>query len=100
MVHITVAVLALATLRVAAMPDQGVTSRIENVASQPVIEGGVGRVNLAAGNVDATFCIYSITGQLLKSVRVPADSRVSVDLPKGFYIVRYNNQWSRKVVVK
>jgi len=25
---------------------------------------------------------------------------VTIEMPKGFYIVRYNNQWSRKVVVK
>ena len=29
-----------------------------------------------------------------------ADAHTSVDVPKGFYVVRYNNQWSRKVVVK
>ena len=62
--------------------------------------GGVGRVSLYAGTTDAVFSIYSITGQLLRVVRLQADQRQTVDMPKGFYIVRCNNQWSRKVVVK
>ncbi len=63
-------------------------------------QGGVGRIYLSAGNNDAVFNIYSITGQLLRTVRVAADSQVAIDAPKGFYIVRYGNQWSRKVVVR
>ena len=60
----------------------------------------MGHIVLTAGSAEAVFNIYSITGQLLKTVKVPADGHVTVDLPKGFYIVRYKNQWSRKVVVK
>ena len=64
------------------------------------LKGGVGVIYFAAGSNDATFNIYAITGQLIKSVKVNADSHVTIEMPKGFYIVRYNNQWSRKVVVK
>lgn len=73
---------------------------VESVANVASVKGGVGSIHFTAGNNDAVFNIYAITGQLLKSVKVTADNHVSVDMPKGFYIVRYNNQWSRKVVVK
>ncbi|MDO4971145.1 MAG: T9SS type A sorting domain-containing protein [Bacteroidales bacterium] len=78
-------------------PIPAVAESVANVAS---VKGGVGSIYFTAGNNDAVFNIYAITGQLLKSVKVTADNHVSVDMPKGFYIVRYNNQWSRKVVVK
>ena len=78
-------------------PDPAV---IESVGNTAVVKGGQGYIYFAAGNVDATFSIYSITGQLMKTVKVSADGHTSVDMPKGFYIVRYGSQWSRKVVVK
>jgi len=78
------------------MPQQ----RIESVTSGPAAQGGAGRIILSAGNSDAIFSIYSITGQLIKTVKVSSDQRTSIDVPKGFYIVKCSNQWSRKVVVK
>ena len=72
----------------------------ESVANAASVKGGIGSIHFTAGSSDATFCVYAITGQLLKSVKVSADSHVTIDIPKGFYIVRYNSQWSRKVVVK
>jgi len=78
------------------MPQQ----RIENVSSGPSAAGAVGQIVFTAGNADATFSIYSITGQLIKVVRVSADQRATVEVPKGFYIVKCSNQWSRKVVVR
>lgn len=62
--------------------------------------GGNGHIVLSAGGQEVTFSIYSITGQLIKSVKVNADQRVSVEMPKGFYVVKCAGQWSRKVVVK
>ena len=83
-----------------AEPDGGVMSRIEVAASVPQVEGEVGKIVFVAGSNDAVFNVYSITGQLLKVVRLAAEQRTSVDLPKGFYIVKINNHGSRKVVVK
>lgn len=57
---------------------------------------GGGIVLSSAGN--ATFEVYSITGQKVKSVAVDSGS-VKVELPKGCYIVRCP-QWSKKVIVK
>lgn len=78
-------------------PVPAVADGVANVAS---VKGGVGVIYFTAGGTDATFSVYAITGQLVKSVKVNADSHATIDMPKGFYIVRYNGQWSRKVVVK
>jgi hypothetical protein len=83
------------------VPDSFLPQRIENTATGPTAQGAEGRIVFTAGsNSDATFNVYSITGQLVKVVRVGADQRASVDFPKGFYIVKCSNQWSRKVVVR
>ncbi len=70
------------------------------VSTGPSVQGGVGRIVFASAGREATFRVYSITGQLLKVVKVAADSTVTAELPKGFYIVKCGDQWSRKVVVK
>lgn len=90
--------LGLGSMSAAGVGDAAtVQQRIETVANA---SGGNGRITFAAGNSDAVFHIYSITGQLLKTVRLSADGHVSIDMPKGFYVVRCNGQWSRKVIVK
>lgn len=90
---------SLGIMPVTAVTGQGdnAVTRLENVSTAV---GGAGRITFYAGGGDATFMVYSITGQLLKTVRVSADGHASIDMPKGFYVVRCNAQWSRKVVVK
>ena len=74
-------------------------TRVEQVSSdETTVVGGKGTIAMVAG--DTTFNIYSITGQLIKTVRVNAGTRVTIDMPKGFYIVKCAGRWSRKVVVK
>lgn len=97
---LVVCLLAMGTAMAVAAPDNFLPQRIENVATGPAAQGAEGRIIFTAGNSDVTFNVYSITGQLVKTVRVGADQRTSVDLPKGFYIVKCGNQWSRKVVVR
>ncbi len=75
----------------------GMQQRVESTSS---VTGGTGCITLVAGSSDAVFQVYSITGQLLKTVRLSADGHTSVDIPKGFYVVRCNGQWSRKVIVR
>lgn len=77
-----------------------VRARTEAVASEAAVQGGVGQIVFTAGDSDAVFSVYAITGQLLRSVKVQAGSRATVDMPKGFYIVRCGTRWSRKVVVR
>ncbi len=75
--------------------------RIEQVASgEASVVGGKGTIAMVAGESDVTFSIYSITGQLIRTVKVSAGTRVTIDAPKGFYIVKCAGRWSRKVVVK
>ena len=80
--------------------DNFLPQRVETAVTGPVAQGAEGRIVFTAGSSDAVFNVYSITGQLVKVVKVSAEQRTSVDFPKGFYIVRCGNQWSRKVVVR
>ena len=98
--YILTCLAAMAALPATAVPDNFLPQRVETAAPGPAAQGAEGRIVFIAGNSDVTFNVYSITGQLVKVVRVSADQRASVDFPKGFYIVRCGNQWSRKVVVR
>lgn len=98
--YIAVCMLAMGGMNAIPVPDSFLPQRVETVATGPTAQGAEGRIVFTAGSSDATFNVYSITGQLVKVVRVSADQRVTVDFPKGFYIVKCSNQWSRKVVVR
>jgi hypothetical protein len=82
------------------VPDNFLPQRVETTTNSPTAQGGEGRIVFTAGSSDAAFNVYSITGQLVKVVRVSAEQKVSVEFRKGFYIVKCGNQWSRKVVVR
>lgn len=77
-----------------------VSSRVEAVSNEPQVLGGKGSITLIAGDEDATFRLYSVTGQLLRTVKVSAQGRVTIDMKKGFYLVKCAGHWSHKVVVK
>lgn len=98
--YIVTCLLALGGMRATPLPDNFLPQRVETTVTGPAAQGADGRIVFTAGSSDATFNVYSITGQLIKVVRVSADQRASVEFPKGFYIVRCSNQWSRKVVVR
>lgn len=98
--YIVVCLMAIGGLQAVPVPDNFLPQRVETAVTGPSAQGAEGRIVFTAGNNDAVFNVYSITGQLVKVVKVTAEQRVSVELPKGFYIVRCGNQWSRKVVVR
>lgn len=98
--YILTCLLAIGVAQAIPSPDNFLPQRVETAATGPTAQGAEGRIVFIAGNSDAVFNVYSITGQLIKVVRVGSDQRTSVDFPKGFYIVKCNNQWSRKVVVR
>ncbi len=75
------------------------TRRVE-VQADHSVQGGVGHISFTAVGSETTFRVYSITGQLVRVVKVPADQTMTIDVPKGFYIVKCGDRWSRKVVVK
>jgi len=98
--YILTCLMAIGAVNAIPVPDNFLPQRVETAATGPAAQGAEGRIVFIAGNNDATFNVYSITGQLIKVVRVSADQKASVDFPKGFYIVKCGNQWSRKVVVR
>ena len=100
LLYIVVCLLAMGGMQAIPVPDNFLPQRIETATAGPAAQGTEGRIVFIAGSTDATFNVYSITGQLVKVVRVSADQRTSVDFPKGFYIVKCSNHWSRKVVVR
>ena len=98
--YILVCLLAVGMTQAVPVPDNFLPQRVETTTTGPTAQGAEGRIVFTAGNSDATFNVYSITGQLVNVVRLNADQRISVDFSKGFYIVKCGNQWSRKVVVR
>ena len=67
--------------------------------SQPTVSASAGTVTLTVTSHESvTFQIYSITGQVVKNITISQGS-ATVELPKGYYIVRCNH-WSKSVVVK
>lgn len=83
-----------------AAADKGVASEV--VSQQgTTVRVNQGHIELAAVDQAATFSLYSITGQLVKSVTVSAGSTMTLDLPKGVYIVRCaEGQWVKRVMVR
>lgn len=68
------------------------------VVSAPTIKSISQGIELTVSDGEAhQFYIYSITGQMIKSVEV-RESAV-IDLPCGCYIVKCR-EWSKKIVVK
>lgn len=100
MLHISLLCLAFTLVMGVTSQHVRADQRIENVSAAPTATGEQGRIVMVAASVDAVFSVYSITGQLMKVVRVPAGNTTALELPRGFYVVKCNNQWSRKVVVR
>ncbi|MBD5266718.1 MAG: hypothetical protein HDS41_00810 [Bacteroides sp.] len=68
------------------------------VVSAPTIKPVPQGIELTVSDGEThQFYIYSITGQMIKSVEV-RESAV-IDLPCGYYIVKCR-EWSKKIVVK
>lgn len=104
---LTASILALAALMA---PDAAVAARcpapdVESVGdcavtSGPSVRSVDGGLELSASNDNAqVFLIYSITGQLVKTVSVSAASHETVSLPGGCYVVRCQ-VWAKKIVVR
>lgn len=67
---------------------------------EPSMKAVSGGIELTATPSDeTTFLIYSITGQLVKSVKAEAGSTVNVELSGGCYIVRCT-AWAKKIIVR
>lgn len=65
----------------------------------PAVTVDKGYLELTAPESETVkFEIFSITGQLIKSVTVKS-STVKVDLPKGFYIIKCDS-WTKRVMLR
>ncbi len=85
-----------------AVPEIAASPAIDSVATadEPQVKITHGGVELsAAAQTPTHFYIYSITGQMIKSVSVDASSHTTIELPSGYYIVKCE-KWSRRIVVK
>ena len=78
------------------VPSATIQGRIDNL---PAIKVYSGQVELTVnGNESESFAIYSITGQMVKSMTLSSGSEI-VDLPQGCYIVKCS-KWSKKIIVR
>lgn len=69
------------------------------VAVQPVVKVHNGRVEISiAGNESRQVYVYSLTGQLVKSVNAQPGT-TSIELPAGYYIVKCD-RLSQRVIVR
>lgn len=81
----------------ASVTDNGVQQEL--TSPTVTVKVGQGQVELTAcGDELVKFNIYSITGQLVKSVSF-ANGSIVVELPRGLYIVKCD-KWSKQIVVK
>ncbi|MBQ9076719.1 MAG: hypothetical protein IJY31_02620 [Muribaculaceae bacterium] len=73
---------------------------ISSIASSvPVLKSGEGHIELTVPcDEPVTFHIYSITGQLIKTITVVSGTS-SVELRRGYYIVKCE-KWSKQAVVR
>lgn len=98
-----VAALSVVAVPVAAMPGSAPimpTEQLEQHADDPVVATHDGVIELTSrGSADRTFQIYSIVGQLVRTVTVRAGDTEQLELRAGCYVVRCG-RWSKKVVVR
>lgn len=73
---------------------------VENrVDRMPTVSVDKGYIELTAPDAEPVkFEIFSITGQLIKSVTVKG-ATTKVDLPKGFYIIKCDS-WTKRVMLR
>lgn len=99
--HISAFICALALAGVApavfAEPAESITQSI--TYNQPQVRVLHGQIEITVpGDEERNVTIYALTGQIIKSLNV-APGVTTVDLPKGYYIVKCD-RISCRVVVK
>lgn len=97
--HILIAmVMAGVSYPAVAQSDNVDDNAIESIVIVPSMKPVSGGIEISANDTKSHhFYIYSITGQMIKSVDIQ-DSQV-IDLPQGCYIVKCS-EWSKKIVVR
>lgn len=85
----------VAAFAVTGRPD---VESVQIVKSEPSMRIVGSAVELTA-DVPTKFDIFSITGQLIRSVAVNPSAPAKIELAKGFYIVKCDS-WTRRVMIK
>ena len=86
---------AVSTTVLARPVDGDNVQSVETVLAVKPVGGGI---QITVDDTEShQFYVYSITGQMVKSVTV--SETAVVDLPQGCYIVKCK-QWSKKIVVR
>ncbi|MCM1349397.1 MAG: T9SS type A sorting domain-containing protein [Firmicutes bacterium] len=71
---------------------------VANQADAPKVTVGQGSLTItSSADVEKVFEVYSITGQLVKRIKL-SNGSATIDLHRGCYIVKCE-KWSKKVVV-
>ena len=93
---IGISVIGVANNSASNSADENISSAI---VEQPTISTLSGGISLTTPSDKPTkFLIYSITGQVIKTITV-SSGEVIVELPKGYYIVKCEN-WSKQAIVR
>lgn len=82
------------------MSDYALQSSIAASAERATVETENRTIIIRNFHGSNSFNIYSVTGQLIKTLHLSGETTASIDVPKGFYVVKCNSDWSRKVVVR
>ncbi|WP_278744453.1 T9SS type A sorting domain-containing protein [Muribaculum intestinale] len=91
-------VTGLAFGSVTANAQSNADERISAIDNTPSVRPSSGGIEITVqGESSSTFYIYSITGQMVKSVDISGNT--FIDLPRGCYIIKCAS-WSKKVVVR
>lgn len=95
-IAMTMALASPALTAYAYSPEMEAVAPAENIPTMKVTATGIELC--APGDTSALFHIYSITGQMIKSVMVDSVP-MTIELYKGCYIVKCG-QWAKQVVVR
>lgn len=91
--------IAFATPQIVASQPDNEEKEITIIETAPTMTATQHGVELSAYDGEShRFSIYSITGQMIRSVEI-IDNTVSINLPKGFYIVKCDS-WSKQLVIR
>lgn len=76
--------------------DDVIEQALSETPAMKAVDGGIEFISGKEKNAKR-FNIYSITGQMIKTLEVSDSAKV--ELPKGFYIVKCDD-WSKRIIVR
>lgn len=96
LLFILLTMVTLAAVPLSATPARDSLDRVESTT----VAGVSGGIELRNNTAEAQrIFIYTITGQMLRSLTIEPGQTLSVDLPAGYYIIKTPDH-SRRVLVR